>query len=54
MWQKIKCFFGFHEWERGCYILTSDNDYCKMQGYKCEKCQFSFLICKHCYVRKEK
>lgn len=48
MWQKIKCWLGWHDWERGCTILTINNRYCLQEGHNCKICRYSFLTCKHC------
>ena len=39
MWQKIKCWLGWHEWEEKTFILPNG-------AYSTYKCKI--FMCKHC------
>lgn len=46
MWQKIKCWLGWHEWASWCCIsYNGDTNYCDQA---CNKCPNEAKYCKHC------
>ena len=49
MWQKIKCWLGWHEWVESHLCFCIENYDCK--GIRCKDCDYG-KWCKHC--RKEK
>ena len=45
MWQKIKCWLGWHEWHNACLICANKGTkYCRKCGY-----ENSETFCKHCW-----
>lgn len=54
MWQKIKCWLGFHSYFRVCHSnnMCVGYDYMKNKE-KCQKCKFGEIICKHCGMKKK-
>ena len=43
MWQKIKCWLGFHEWLYTCKLIN-----CVEGKFHCESCKHSYMVCDHC------
>ena len=45
MWQKIKCWLGWHEWKP-----CNDNVPCSYYAHykNCGNCNFCKQVCKHC------
>ena len=50
MWQKIKCWFGRHEYIKTEICSAPDGYDCT--GIKCSDCDYC-LVCKHCGAIKK-
>ena len=51
MWQKIKCWLGWHEWEKVPYTCTEEKRCAWFEDsgpIVCSWCNYNLKKCKHC------
>lgn len=47
MWQKIKCWIGWHEWVKDCFCGEWYMEVCHTKN-RCRYCDYTRKKCKHC------